>query len=663
MSKKNKKKSNSKKIVVILLEYILTIICLLLIFLLLKENIDSNTILDEDGIRWSYSIENGQAINVCYYSGKLGEVVKIPELINGYQVIGIKGNNSSQNIFNSYQNRIVKQIIIPDSVQNIGESCFKNCTSLEKIELPDNLITMGASAFEGCTNLKNIRIGDKVTIIEKETFQNCYSLENINLPNGLESIGYNAFSNCSKLKEINLPNGLTSLGECAFSYCKNLKEISIPKNIQRIGYNTFISCENLTKVNINNGLLSIGNDAFNGCYSIKEINLPNSITSIGMESFMNCASLQNVILPQNIIAIEKACFANCSSLQNITIGENIEKIEVQAFAGCESLKYINIPARVKDIGTYAFYGCNKLETIKIDRNNPNYIIQDGVLYNKDKTELISIINNRQSQFTVPDTVVTIKQGAFRGNEFFKTIYLNENIKRIENFAFADCTQLTDIYLENKKENVEFINGWNLNTYAYLHDINCVHEVEQISQNGMPQNSIITKVKCGGNHTFKVAGKVQNMKVRVISEGDFANSNKTSEIIYSDKDGIYSIENINRNKKILLQSKNESGGVYIRYTDARGNDIEESNYIEGVIGEEYYTKPKNISGYARIKDTSIIENGTFSDNLITVTYSYQKIDRNTINLFERQDIMIYIIIVLTTILVNLIIYIIMDKKRK
>ena len=663
MSNKDKKKSSSKKIVVILLEYIFTIICLLLIFLILKDNIDQNTVLSEDGIRWSYSIQNGNAINVCYYSGKLGETVKIPDIINGYPVISIKGTNPSQNIFNSYQNRIVKNVVIPDSVQNIGEASFKNCTSLENIKLPDNLISIGASAFEGCTNLKNIKISDSVITIEKEAFQNCIILENINLPEGIESIGDNAFSNCYKLKNISLPNGLTSLGESVFSYCKDLKEISIPKKIQRVGYNTFISCESLSKININNGLLSIGNEAFKGCKNLKEINLPNTIEMIGMEAFMNCTSLQSIVLPPNIVAIERACFCNCSNLKNINIGENIEKIEVQAFSGCESLNNINIPARVKDIGTYAFYGCNVLNTIKIDRNNLSYILQDGVLYNKDKTELISIINNRQTQFIVPDTVVTIKQGAFRGNEFFKTIYLKGNIKKIESFAFADCTKLTDIYLENEKENVEFNNGWNLNTYAYLHDINCVHEVEQISQNGMPQNSIITEIKCGESHTFKVAGKVQNMKVRVISEGDFQNSNKTSEIIYSDEEEIYSIENINRDKKILLQRKNGAGGVYVRYTDAWGNDIEQEDYIEGVIGEEYHTKPKNINGYGRIENSNIDKDGLFRDDLITVVYSYKKIDRNTIDLFESQDIGLYTIIVLTTILVNLIIYILMHKKRR
>ncbi len=662
MSKKGIKKYNKKKTVIILLEYILTIICVALIFLLIQDNIDSNTYIDENGVRWNYSIENGNAINIYYHSGKLSDSVKIPENIKGYPVTHIGNVEANKNIFNSTKNDIVNKIIVPDSIKTIGEASFKNCKLLQKIELTNNIINIERGAFEGCSSLKEIELPENITELKSAIFQDCTNLESIKLPEKMEVIGDNAFTNCFRLEKLNIPDNLTVVGESAFANCMNLAEIRIPKKIQRIGHNTFMSCESLEKIDIPNGVLSIGSDAFNGCKSLKQIELPNSITTIGMETFMNCELLESITLPRYLDAIEKSCFYNCKNLKEIKIGDDIEKIEVQAFAGCESLTNINISSNVKEIGSYAFYGCDKLEQINIDKRNKNYIFENGMIFTKDKTELICNIQNKENNLKIPDSVITIKRGAFRGNDLLNKVIIGKNIQQIEEFAFANCNNLADIYIENKKENILFSNGWNLNTYAYIHDSDCKHIVEQISQKEDKENKISTEIKCGNMHTFKVNGNTQNMKVRVISEGQYYNSNKVSEIIYPNEDGIYVIEGINRNIKILLQSKNDAGGVNIRYVDGTGNDIEQSEYIEGKIGEKYNIIPKIIEGFGIIKDGSINKDGIFTDDLITVTFTYQKVNRLEINLLEGQNILLYIIVILSTILLNLIIYIIVDRNK-
>lgn len=685
MSKHARKMFQNKKVIAIILEYILAIECLLLIFILLKDKIETNTVVDKNGIRWSYSIENGYAENVCYQSGNLGTVVTIPETLNGYAVISIKGESTNQNIFHSYQNQNIKEVIIPKSVQYIGEDSFKNCTALEKIEIPDTVVTVGARAFEGCIslnnvtmspnvitisdslfngciNLKEITISKDVFSIAKEAFQNCFALEKIELPEGLQSIGDNAFSYCYNLQDIELPKGIKMIGEGVFSYCKGITEITLPENLERIGYNTFLSCVNLTKINIGEKILSIGNGAFNNCINLKDITMPESVTAIGNQAFMNCTSLENMIIPKNVVAIEKATFYNCTNLKSINIGDKIEKIEIQAFAKCESLNHIKLSSNIKHIGEYAFYGCDSLESIEIDKNNPYYMIQDGVLYNKDKTELISCISNKQNEITILDTVLKIKEGAFRTNQYIKKIYLKANIQEIENFAFAECSKLTDIYLENKKENIILAPNWNVDTHNYFHDKDCTHMVEEQSQDGTQITNQVTQIKCGENHTFKVAGDIQDMKVRVVSEGEYQNSNKISEIITPNTEGVYTISEINRDKKIVLQNEDIAGGVIIRYMDTQGNEISEENQINGKIGEKYHTTSKYISGYKVLEDDNLKESGILKEELITITYQYQKIERTPIDLFENQDIEVYVIIILVTILANCVIYLIKDRKK-
>lgn len=683
MKKSPNKKNKSKKIILMFSEYILAIACLLLIFFLLNDHIDSNTFLDEEGIRWRYSIVNGCAQDVCYYSGRLKETVKIPENINVYPVISLKGANKNQNLFGSNINNTVKEIVIPGTVQEIKEDTFKNCVALKQIKVPDSVLNIGERAYEGCSNLESVKLSSNITVIsaslfnncinlveidipenvlniEKEAFQNCYLLKKVNLPDSLQTIGDNSFSNCYELKEINLPRSLTLLGEGTFAYCKSLKQITIPKDIERIGYNEFLSCDSLEEVNINSGLVSIGNDAFNGCTKLKEIKIPNTVMAIGMEAFMNCSILEKIILPTDIVGVEIRTFYNCTNLKTVNFGKALEKIEAQAFTDCKSLDNVTIPEKVKDIGEYAFFGCDSLNNLNINNNNESYIIQDGIIYNKNKTELVSCICNGSTEISVPEDVIKIKTGAFRGNRYIQKIYLGQNVQEIEAFSFAECTNLADIYLDKEREYVTFSAGWDLGTYEYLHDINCVHKIEQESQNETEE--IITEIKCMEDHTFKVTGNIQNMKVRLISDGDFTDSEMISEIIQPNKNGVYKIENVNRDKKIILQNREDAGGVVVKYLDTDNNEISEQEYIKGRIGEQYHTNAKNIDGYGRIENDSIPKDGTLSNDLITVTYTYQKINRNEINLFAKQDVLFYIIIILATILVNLIIFVIKDRKR-
>ena len=54
----------------------------------------------------------------------------------------------------------------------------------------------------------------------------------------------------------------------------------------------------------------------------------------------------------------------------------------------DKIKTIYIGANVLDIDGKAFYSCWALQNIEVDENNPNYCDVDGVLYNKDKTEVL-----------------------------------------------------------------------------------------------------------------------------------------------------------------------------------------------------------------------------------------------------------------------------------
>ncbi len=210
-------------------------------------------------------------------------------------------------------------------------------------------------------------------------------------------------------------------GGGAFARCENLADITIPDSVQSIGAGAFYCCTSLETIEIPEGVTELQGMVFNTCYNLKDITLPNSLTSIGQEAFYRC-----------------------SRLESITIPENVTNIDVWAFIYCGSLKSIHIPANLKYLSPDAFLACYDIQNITVDENNENFSVQDGVLFNKDKTELILYpYSKTDSVYTIPETVEIINEFSF-WNMYLEKLYIPENVKTIEEDAVS-CVVLSEAY--------------------------------------------------------------------------------------------------------------------------------------------------------------------------------------------------------------------------
>ena len=106
-----------------------------------------------------------------------------------------------------------KNTVIPDTVTTIGvdsnmrgvSPAFKHCKGLTDIVLPESVTEIGRRSFEGCTELKTVVIKGKLKKIPEEAFKDCTALESITLPAGIGKIDMLAFKGCTALKTINVP--------------------------------------------------------------------------------------------------------------------------------------------------------------------------------------------------------------------------------------------------------------------------------------------------------------------------------------------------------------------------------------------------------------------------------------------------------------------------
>ena len=142
--------------------------------------------------------------------------------------------------------------IIPNTVTELGVSCFSYCTNIAEITIPDSVISMNSNVFEGCTNLSSVNIGTGLTEIPFHAFYDCFNLFDITIPGNIVSIGNQAFCG-TRLSNVNLCHGVKRLGFFSFAAIGSLTSLSIPNTLTNTGETPFNACSNLTNVTIENG--------------------------------------------------------------------------------------------------------------------------------------------------------------------------------------------------------------------------------------------------------------------------------------------------------------------------------------------------------------------------------------------------------------------------
>ena len=182
--------------------------------------------------------------------------------------------------------------------------------------------------------------------------------------------------------------------------------------------------------------------------SAENVVVPNKIgdkavTVIAQNAFEN-TPVKTVTISEGITAIGGFAFKNCKNLTEINMPKSMTFIGSCVFIGCDSLTSVYIPENVSSLFGTAFLQCKNLTDIKADENNPHYTSKDGVLFNKDMTELVAYPCGKKGAYSIPKGVVRISDSAFLDCTYLTGISFPDSLKHICYDSFGRCNGLTEV---------------------------------------------------------------------------------------------------------------------------------------------------------------------------------------------------------------------------
>jgi len=239
-----------------------------------------------------------------------------------------------------------------------------------------------------------------------------------------------------------------------------------------------------TAVMIEDGITSIGSYAFILCSNLTSAIIGNSVRSIGYAAFYDCSNLASVITGNSIESIELYAFWNCVSLLEFTIPNSVTTVKPSAFNGCSSLTSVTIPSSVVSIGETAFSNCDGLMSINVDAGNSAYCSENGVLFDKAKTELIQYPARKTGAYIIPESVGFIEIFAFRGCKGLTEVTIPKSVIYMGQEAFTGCSNLNTVYFNAVNcRDMGYVGKWAVVSYVFsgCNKITTVHIGSEVTK--------------------------------------------------------------------------------------------------------------------------------------------------------------------------------------
>ncbi len=472
----------------------------------------------------------------------------------------------------------LKEVTIGNSITSIGESAFKDCTSLTKLILEDGAESISGLSFPS-SPIETLYLGRNTsdTFVKGKT-----TLKEVTIGNSVTSIGSSAFSHCSGLTSVTIPNSVTSIGSWAFDGCTGLTEVNITDlsawcKIDFGGYSANplyyanklkLNGSEITNLVIPNDITEIKGYAFNKCTGLTSITIPNSVTSIGYYAFSGCSNLYSLTIGSSISSIPSNAFSvnpkktiwltntppsgysNVAGTINYVANDqysSLSNVKVYPYLSSmfevDGVKYVPVSPSER---TCDAIDCsyNLTDTII---NIGNTVFYKGVAMAVKKINPYICYGNSHIKECKIDYNGNILDYAFCGCSAIETITLGEGLGKIGYAAFSGCSKLKEVVIPNSATSLGESAFYSCSSITSATIGNAVENINVSTFNNCKslENIIIgTGVKSIGSWSFYGCSALPIIEIpkNVTSIGDYAfdNCSNLSDVIIEDRSTILTL---------------------------------------------------------------------------------------------------------------------------
>lgn len=418
------------------------------------------------------------------------------------------GDSLEQIGYNAFHlcGRLMGPIVFPDTLRIIGDSAFNGCTALDdvtfneglerigydetwcgnsfsgcdlhEIILPDSVKEVGNYCFRGNLHVGKIKFSANMTVIPDGFLDNydqsvaAYAagkgshtnvgdhgtMKTLTIPDNIKEIGYDAFDGCLDLEYLDLGK-VEYIGKGAFS-CHDLllgelgmehaslKTVVMSPNLKEIGTRPPHTEYNGDRGDVGNtGSAYAG--VFDGQGDFEGLVFPNTLEKVGKYAFVGCPAVKEFTMTENLKLIDDHAFDGCANLKKVTFADSAEtKFGEEVFKYCTSLTEADIPSWLEVVPVGMFSGCRKLAKVTIPEGIDeilNNAFSDTALTNVELPESCLYINDGVFQNAPAKSVKfgsktqSIGANAFVKDtniDLMKWVYIPESVKSVGERAFG-----------------------------------------------------------------------------------------------------------------------------------------------------------------------------------------------------------------------------------
>lgn len=189
------------------------------------------------------------------------------------------------------------------------------------------------------------------------------------------------------------------------------------------------------------------NDSIKWMEGVKEISVGEGIENFGLGCFEGAPDVERINLPASLSSIGYSAMSDCEKLEKVVIAEDSKLLMIEdfAFMNCTALKEFEIPASVRTIRMAPWRNCKSLQSLSIKGGNPEYKVENGVLYTISGRQLVQYpAGKKDKEYQVAFGTIEIDNSAFYWNDYLEKVMLPNSLETIQHLGFAECAALKEV---------------------------------------------------------------------------------------------------------------------------------------------------------------------------------------------------------------------------